>query len=90
MPKIAVYNYLTFFIVMFDTMGEPPHRHVTKSKGGYATAAKIWLDSLEFAKNGDLTQAELTLVRKLVEKTGGNCWLPSKKPGEAKKRKHSN
>lgn len=68
MPKIAVYNYLTFFIVMFDTMGEPPHLHVTKSKGGYATAAKIWLESLEFAKNGDLTQAELTLVRKLVEK----------------------
>lgn len=71
MPKIAVYNYLTFFIVMFDTMGEPPHLHVTKSKGGYATAAKIWLKSLEFAKNGDLTQAELTLVRKLVEKKPG-------------------
>lgn len=67
MPKIAVYNYLTFFIVMFDTMGEPPHLHVSKSKGGDTDAAKIWLESLEFAKTGDLTRSELTLVRKLVE-----------------------
>ena len=68
MPKIAVYNYLTFFIVMFDTTGEPPHLHVSKSKGGYMLAAKIWLHSLEFAKTGDFTQQELNLVQRLVEK----------------------
>lgn len=67
MPKIAIYNYLTFFIVMFDTLGEPPHLHVSKTKSGRVMAAKIWLESLTFSETGDLTQQELTLVQKLVE-----------------------
>jgi hypothetical protein len=30
MPKIAIYKFLTFFIVAYDALKEPPHLHVVK------------------------------------------------------------
>ncbi len=42
MPKIAIYKFLTFFIVAFDAQKEPPHLHVVKEKGNRQRSAKIW------------------------------------------------
>ena len=68
MPKIAVYEFLTFFAVMFDVIGtEPPHLHVYKTKTGKGRYAKIWIDSLIFAEEGSLTEKDLLLATKLVE-----------------------
>lgn len=33
MPKIAIYEFLTFFIYSFDVFREPPHLHIVKEKG---------------------------------------------------------
>ncbi|GAB4042723.1 DUF4160 domain-containing protein [Spirosoma litoris] len=67
MPKIAVYQFLTFFAYMFDAVGgEPPHLHVSKTKSRNTRFAKIWLDSLTFAEIGDFTEKELALVNKLA------------------------
>lgn len=68
MPRIAFYKYLTFFIVSFDTLREPPHLHIAKEKGKRTYAAKIWLKTLRFSDEGSLTKEELNLVQKLVEK----------------------
>ncbi|MEO8148723.1 MAG: DUF4160 domain-containing protein [Bacteroidia bacterium] len=68
MPRIAYYKYFTFFIYMYDLLNEPLHLHVVKEKGNRAYAAKIWLDSLEFAESGSLSQKEVNLVQKLVGK----------------------
>ena len=68
MPKIAIYKYFTFLIVMFDTLGEPPHLHIIKNKSGHKRMAKIWLETLLFAEKGDLTETELTTVEKIVKK----------------------
>jgi len=68
MPKIAFYKYLTFFIVSFDTLKEPPHLHIAKEKGKRTYSAKIWLKTLEFSDKGSLTKEELNLVKKLVSK----------------------
>ena len=68
MPKIAVYKFLTFFIVSFDTLKEPYHLHISKSKGSRVRAAKIWIESLQFAESGDFSQTELNLIEKLVKK----------------------
>lgn len=59
MPKIAVYEYLTFFAVMFDIIeNEPPHLHVYKTKKASRKYAKIWLNTLEFAETGSLITKE--------------------------------
>ena len=68
MPKIAFYKYLTFFIVSFDTLKEPPHLHIAKEKGKRTYSAKIWLKTLEFSDKGSLTNEELNLVKKLTKK----------------------
>jgi hypothetical protein len=68
MPKIAFYKYLTFFIVSFDTLREPPHLHIARERGKRTYSAKIWLNTLEFSDKGSLSNEELTLVRKLVSK----------------------
>jgi hypothetical protein len=68
MPKIAFYKYLTFFIVSFDTLKEPPHLHIAKEKGRRTYSAKIWLKTLEFSDKGSLTGEEMNLVKKLVTK----------------------
>lgn len=70
MPKIAVYNFLTFFFYTADwTTGEPPHLHVsnTKGRGGKIRFAKIWIETAEFSEIGTLNRKELNLVKKLVE-----------------------
>ncbi len=67
MPKIAVYEFLTFFAVMYDITGnEPPHLHVYKTKrvGEYA---KIWLETASFVETGPLTLKEQKLVIRLIE-----------------------
>ena len=68
MPKIAIYKYLTFFIVSFDTLREPPHLHIAKERGKRTYSAKIWLKTLEFSDKGSLTKEEWNLVKKLVTK----------------------
>ncbi|GAB2585794.1 DUF4160 domain-containing protein [Spirosoma areae] len=68
MPKIAVYEFLTFFAVMFDITGnEPPHLHVYKTKKASRQYAKIWLETAQFAETGPLTLKEQKLVIKLIE-----------------------
>ena len=67
MPKIAIYNYLTFFIVMYDVLNEPPHLHIYSSKIHSQNSAKIWIESGEFATSGQLNNKDQNLVRKLVE-----------------------
>ncbi|WP_373511181.1 DUF4160 domain-containing protein [Persicitalea sp.] len=67
MPKIAVYDYLTFFVVMFDILNEPPHLHVYSSKSHSQNSAKIWIKSGDFATLGKLSGKDQTLVKKLVD-----------------------
>lgn len=67
MPKIAFYKHFTFFIYMYDLLNEPLHLHVAKEKGNRTYAAKIWIETLEFAERGNFSQKELNLIRKLVE-----------------------
>lgn len=68
MPKIATYQFLTFFIYIYDVFNEPPHLHITKQKGNYNRPCKIWLETLEIAEVGDFTEKELNLIEKLVKK----------------------
>ncbi len=67
MPKIAIYEYLTFFVVMYDILNEPPHLHVYSSKSHSQNSAKIWIESGEFATLGKLSNKDQNLVKKLVE-----------------------
>ena len=67
MPKIAVYDYLTFFVVMFDILNEPPHLHVYSSKSHSQKSAKIWIQTSEFATSGQLSNKDQNLVKKLVD-----------------------
>ena len=67
MPKIAIYKFLTFFIFAYDALNEPPHLHVAKEKGNRQRSAKIWLQSLQVAEPGSLTEAELNQVVRLIE-----------------------
>ena len=67
MPKIAIYKFITFFILSYDFKNEPPHLHFIRGKH-YAKPGKIWLKTLEFEQTGDFTQAELNLVEKLIVK----------------------
>jgi hypothetical protein len=68
MPKIAVYNFLTFFIYSFDAINEPPHLHVVTEKGRRSKSAKIWLTSREVAERGSLTDKEINLALELINK----------------------
>jgi hypothetical protein len=53
-------------MVMFDTEREPPHVHVSKSKGRTPRSAKIWLHNLTVADEGDFTKQELNLALKVA------------------------
>ena len=64
MPKIALYKYLSFFIVSYD-LRERLHLHIIKTKGRKSRVAKIWLDPVEVFDEGDLTQTEINLAIKL-------------------------
>lgn len=55
MPKIAVYKFLTFFIIATDTLNEPPHLHIAKEKGNRQRSAKIWLETFKVADKGSLS-----------------------------------
>ena len=68
MPKIAIYKFLTFFIVAFDAQKEPPHLHVVKEKGNRQRSAKIWLETFKVAEKGTLSDKELNQALKLIQK----------------------
>ena len=67
MPKIAVYKFLTFYIFAYDAMNEPPHLHVAKEKGNRQRSAKIWIQTLEVAEKGSLTDTELKQAIRLIK-----------------------
>ncbi|MFY7999457.1 MAG: DUF4160 domain-containing protein [Candidatus Kapaibacteriota bacterium] len=67
MPKIAIYKFLTFFIVSFDTLKEPPHLHIAKEKGNRQRSAKIWLKTLEIAEQGDFSENDLKEALRVIK-----------------------
>jgi hypothetical protein len=67
MPKIAIYKFLTFFIVSFDVLREPPHLHIVKEKGKRQKSAKIWLKTLEIAEKGTLADTDIKLALKIIK-----------------------
>ena len=67
MPKIAVYKFLAFFIVSYD-LNERLHLHIIKTKGRKSRVAKIWLNPVQVFDYGDLTEKEINLAVKLIEK----------------------
>ena len=67
MPKIAIYKFLTFYIFAFDALNEPPHLHIAKEKGNRQRSAKIWLNTLEVANKGSLSDKDLNVALKLIE-----------------------
>jgi hypothetical protein len=67
MPKIAIYKFLTFFIVAYDALKEPPHLHVVKEKGNRQRSAKIWLETLKVQEKGTLSDKELNQAIKLIQ-----------------------
>jgi hypothetical protein len=66
MPKIAWYKSFYFFFVAFD-LTERQHLHVSNSKKGFNSSAKIWLDDFSIFEMGDLTKAELNEIQKVVQ-----------------------
>ena len=67
MPKIAVYKFLTFYILAFDALNEPPHLHIAKEKGNRQRSAKIWLETLKIAEKGTLSTKELNEAIKVIK-----------------------
>ncbi|MBI3500803.1 MAG: DUF4160 domain-containing protein [Bacteroidetes bacterium] len=67
MPKIALYKYLSFFIVSYD-LKERLHLHIIKTKGKNSRVAKIWLEPIKVFDAGDLSKSEINLAVKLIEK----------------------
>ena len=67
MPKIAVYKFLAFFIVSYD-LNDRLHLHIIKTKGRKSRVAKIWLNPVHVFDYGDLTEKEINLAVKLIEK----------------------
>ena len=67
MPKIAIYKFLTFFIYSFDVFREPPHLHIVKEKGMRQKSAKIWLNTMEIAEKGTLTDSDINLALKVIK-----------------------
>ena len=67
MPKIAIYKFLTFYIFGYDALNEPPHMHIAKEKGNRQRSAKIWLNTLEVAEKGSLTDTDLNKALRLIK-----------------------
>jgi hypothetical protein len=67
MPKIAVYRFFTFYILVYDVLREPPHLHVAKEKGNKQRSAKIWLNTLEIVERGSFSDDELNTVLNLMK-----------------------
>jgi hypothetical protein len=59
MQKIAVYKFLTFYILTFNSHNEPPHLQIAKEKGKKQRSARIWLNTLEIKEKGSLSDSEL-------------------------------
>lgn len=68
MPKIAIYKFLTFYIFGYDALNEPPHMHIAKEKGNRQRSAKIWLNTLEVAEKGSLTDAGLNKALRILKR----------------------
>jgi Domain of unknown function (DUF4160) len=66
MPKIAWYKSFYFFFVAFD-LTERQHLHVSNSKKGFSSSAKIWLDDFSIFEKGDMTTEEINEIQKIVE-----------------------
>jgi hypothetical protein len=67
MKKIAVYKFLTFYILPFNSHNEPPHLRIAKEKGKKQRSAKIWLNTLEIKENGSLSERELNIAINLIK-----------------------
>ncbi|MEO8820481.1 MAG: DUF4160 domain-containing protein [Ginsengibacter sp.] len=67
MPKIAIYKFLTFYIFGYDALNESPHMHIAKEKGNRQRSAKIWLNTLEVAEKGSLTDADLNKALRILK-----------------------
>ncbi len=61
MPKVFVWQGWAFLFYSLDRT-EPPHVHVTKDR----KECKIWLDSLDIAKNKRCTEHELNAILAVV------------------------
>jgi hypothetical protein len=71
MPKIAIYKALIFYIVSYD-LSERLHLHVFSKKNRRSGSAKIWLDTSEVFDQGYLTDEELNLAVKLIDRNRDN------------------
>jgi len=90
MPKIAVYKHLTFYIFAFDSLNEPEHLHIAKTKGKRQKSAKIWLKTLKIARKGTLTNKELNLAVQLIKENQTELIKSYRKTKEGKKIKTIN
>lgn len=61
MPKVFIWQGWSFLFYSLDRM-EPPHVHVMKDR----KECKIWLGSLELAKNKRCTDQELNAIMAVV------------------------
>jgi len=67
MPKIAIHKFLTFYILAYDTLKEPPHLHIAKEKGSRQRSAKIWLNTFKIEERGSLSEKEINQALKLIK-----------------------
>jgi len=72
MGKIARYKFLTFFVVSFDLFKEPAHVHIIKERGNFSNPAKLWLETLEWAEIGDLSEKDQIAAFKIVKEKSIN------------------
>jgi hypothetical protein len=68
MPKIAIYKYLVFFIYAYD-LNERRHLHIEARKGKRRYSAKVFIENgIEVIEKGNLSDSEINLSVKLIEK----------------------
>jgi Domain of unknown function (DUF4160) len=67
MGRVAFYKFFRFFFYSYDLMHEPPHLHVSISKGKFNKSAKIWLETLEISEKGDLTDSQVKEMIAIVK-----------------------
>jgi len=67
MPKISVFKNLIFYIVSFD-LSERLHLHIFIKNKNRNGSAKIWLDTLDVFDREQLTDAEINIAIKMLDK----------------------
>lgn len=68
MATIAQWLQYYLFFLSFDVLNEPDHLHIVNTKTNRANAAKIWLDSMEWATMGNLSKIECNKLEKIILK----------------------